>query len=64
MFLNGLTLELREIISGVPQGSMLGPPLFLIYIYDLPGDISSLCKIFADDTSLFSKVHNTKKSVN
>ena len=43
---------------------MLGPLLFLIYINDLPDGIISLWKIFADDTSLFSKVHNINKSVN
>ena len=62
--LNGQTLEWREIISGIPQGSVLGPLLFLIYINDLPDGITSLCKIFADDTSLFSKVHSIDKSVN
>ena len=35
---------------------MLGPLLFLIYTNDLPNGIESICKIFADDTSLFSKV--------
>ena len=35
---------------------MLGPLLFLIYINDLPNGMGSICKIFADDTSLFSKV--------
>ena len=44
-------------MSGIPQGSVLGPLLFLIYINDLPDGINSLCKIFADDTSLFSKVY-------
>ena len=49
-------------MSGVPQGSVLGPFLFLIYINDLPDGINALCKIAADDTSLFSKVYNTHKS--
>ena len=62
--LNGQTSEWRDIISGVPQGSVLGPLLFLIYINDLPDGLTSLCKIFADDTSLFSKVHNINKSAN
>ena len=62
--LNGQTSEWRDIISGVPQGSVLGSLLFLIYINDLPDDLTSLCKIFADDTSLFSKVHNINKSAN
>ena len=56
--LNCQTSEWRKINSGVPQGSVLGPLLFLIYINDLPDGITSICKIFADDTSLFSKVQD------
>ena len=41
---------------------MLGPFLFLIYINDLLHGLTSLCKIFVDDTSLFSKFHNINKS--
>ena len=54
-------------MSGIPQGSVLGPLFFLIYINDLPDGINSLCKIFADDTSLFSKVydiHNSASKLN
>ena len=50
--------------SGVPKGSVLAPLLFLIYINDLPDGITSICKIFADDTSLFSKVIDTCNSQN
>ena len=54
--LNGQTSSWKNILAGVPQGSVLGPILFLIYINDLPDGIKSICKILADDTSLFSKV--------
>ena len=53
----------KQILAAVPQGSVLGPLLFLIYINDLPHDISSVCKIFADDTSLFSKVKDSSLSL-
>ena len=46
----------------MPQGSVLGPLLVLIYINDLPDNIQSTCKIFADDTSLFSHVFDKYKS--
>ena len=61
--LNGQTSGWRKINSGVPQGSVLGPLLFLIYINDLSDGIISICKIFADDTSLYSKVLDKNKSV-
>ena len=43
-------------MTGDPQGSALGPILFLIFINDLLDGIRSICKLFADDTSLFSKI--------
>ena len=56
VLLNGQTFSWELVKSGVPQGSVLGPLFFLIYINDLPDNLESNCKIFADDTFLFYKV--------
>jgi hypothetical protein len=54
VFLNGKCSPLLNILLGVPQGSILGPLLFLIYINDLPAASSLLSSLFADDTKLFA----------
>ena len=56
--LNGQNSSWKGITSGVLQGSILGPLLFLIYINDLSDGLPSNCKLFADDTSLFSVVYD------
>ena len=38
-----------KVTSGVPQGSVLGPPLFLVYVYDIWRNIDSTMRLFADD---------------
>ena len=62
--LNGQHSSWANLKAGVPQGSILGPLLSLIYINDLPNGFSSSAKLFADDTSLFSAVNIITGSAN
>jgi len=51
-FVNGKSSARKSITTGVPQGSVLGPILFLIYVNDLPDISDFLTLLFADDTTL------------
>ena len=64
MLLNGSYSDYSSIESGDPQGYVLGPLLFLVYINDLERIIKSNIKLFADDTMLFSIVKNPEMSAN
>ena len=64
VILHGQCSSWKNIVSGVPQGSVLGTLLFLTYINDLPNGLVSRCKIFADDTSIFTEVFDKNLSQN
>ena len=53
--LNGKSSQEYPVNAGVPQGSILGPTLFLLYLNDLPDDVICCIAIYADDTTLHSK---------
>ena len=58
MRINSTLSNKDEVTSGIPQGSVLGPLLFVIYINDLPDvvDVESHIYLFADDTKVFRKI--------
>jgi ribonuclease P/MRP protein subunit RPP40 len=59
VILDGTTSNKVMVTSGVPQGTVLGPLLFLVYINDLPHNMSSSVRLFADDCILYRPISNT-----
>ena len=59
---NSSRSECSAVRSGIPQGSVLGPTLFILFINDLPGCVQSSIKLFADDTKLYLNLnlHNSQ----
>ena len=60
--LNRESSDELPVLSGVPQGSVLGPILFLLYINDLPENVQSQVRLFADDTEVYLTVHGPNDS--
>ena len=61
VLVNGEESNPAPVTSGIPQGSVLGPILFSIYINDLPDVVGNTVKLFADDTKLYSVVDSVER---
>ena len=61
--MNGSTSDIAPVISGIPQGTVLGQVLFVIYINDLLDEISSDGLMFADDTKIFRQIASQEDAV-
>ena len=62
VLLNGQSSDWKNVRALVPQGSVLGPLLFIIYVSDLPRGLHADIKLFADDTLLFPVTDNIDES--
>ena len=60
---NGYLSDYKEVLSGIPQGSVLGALLFVIYINDMPQNIESEIYLFADDTKFYRQVKDYNDAV-
>lgn len=56
--INGSHSNPQPVISGVPQGSVLGPVLFLLYINDITDNINSQIRLFADDSVIYREIND------
>ena len=63
VIVNGSASSWEYITGVIPQGSVLGAILFLIYINDLPCVVAGLIKLFADDAKVYSTVESNQKEL-
>ena len=60
---NGKQSSLIDVVSGVPQGTVLGPLLFLLHINDLPSVVSSKVRVFANDCFIYRNIKNKEDQI-
>ena len=60
---NGIKSDWAPVVSGVPQGTVLGPLLFSLYINDISADIESEIRLFADDCVCYLEIKNEEDTL-
>ena len=60
VILDGCSNDSQAVTSGVPQGTVLGPLLFLCFVNDIPGTVSSTVRLYADDVLLYRAIDSTE----
>ena len=60
ILVNGYGSRWAEVLSGVPQGSVLGPLLFLVFVNDLPDWVHNSIRMFADDTKIWAEIRTAE----
>ena len=60
---DGKQSSLIDVVSGLPQGTVLGPLLFLLHINDLPSVVSSKVRLFADDCLIYRNIKNKEDHI-
>ena len=58
--IKGVQSSTKCVLSGVPQGSILGPVLFLLYINDISSSVKSSLRLFADDCILYREIYEVQ----
>ena len=64
VLLNGSPSDWEAVVSGVPQGTIMGPIFFLLFVNDVPNTFNCNVMLFADDAKLYSTINEEQDCIN